>query len=309
MMKISNPIKDDYKIIKIASEQYGESKASFYLYMILRIFVIAVIVVSLIKQNYEFIIQAVLALIMFCLPPFFERRFKADLSSVFEIIVLLFIFSANILGEVFSFYQKIPGWDTMLHTIYGFMCAALAFSLFDIANKNIDTAEKFKFNKLYLCANSIGFTMMVAVLWEFFEFGMDNLFGKDMQKDTIIDHFNSVTLDETMSNIAVPVKNIKSVVINGQDLGLGGYLDIGLYDTMKDMGVALLGATIFCIFLYTYLKSGGKNKVAALFIPIKRNWDEKPPEIESDLAKKIANLEHEIEELKARDNDKDFTES
>lgn len=308
-MKILNPIKDDYKIIKFASEQYGESKASFYLYMILRIFVIAVIVVSFIKQNYEFIIQAVLALIMFCLPPFFERRFKADLSSVFEIIVLLFIFSANILGEVFSFYQKIPGWDTMLHTIYGFMCAALAFSLFDIANKNIDTAEKFKFNKLYLCANSIGFTMMVAVLWEFFEFGMDNLFGKDMQKDTIIDHFNSVTLDETMNNIAVPVKNIKSVVINGQDLGLGGYLDIGLYDTMKDMGVALLGATIFCIFLYAYLKSGGKNKIAALFIPIKRNWEEQPPEIESDLAKKIANLEHEIEELKARDNDKDFIES
>ena len=149
---------------------------------------------------------------------------------------------------------------------------------------------------------------MVAVLWEFFEFGMDNLFGKDMQKDTIIDHFNTVTLDSTNSNIAVPVENIKSVIINGKDLGLGGYLDIGLYDTMKDMGVALLGATIFCIFLYAYLKSGGKNKVAALFIPIKRNWDENPPEIESDLAKKIANLEEEVKALKA-ERDEKFKES
>ena len=299
-----NLLRGDIKLLKLMSEQYGQSKSSFYIYMILRLIVIAIIIISILNKHYEYLAQAFLALVFFCLPPFFERAFKADLPTIFEIIVLFFIFSANILGEIFSFYVKFPGWDTMLHTIYGFMCAALGFSLFDLLNKDLDSNAKFSMSRNFLCTFSVGFTMLVAVLWEFVEFGMDNLFGKDMQKDTIIKGFQTVMLDDTNSNIAIPVHDITSVTVDPYGtFPFNGYLDIGLYDTMKDMGVALLGAVIFCFFLNAYLKSNGQNKVAATLIPTRRNWDVEPPEIEADLAKRIANLP-EINEKEDNKDDK-----
>lgn len=297
-MKLFNKgIRRTYKFERLMAQQYGASKASFFFYMFLRIIVIAIMILSIINGRYEHIWQCFLTLVLFCLPPFFERSFKADLPSVFEIIVLCFAFAANILGEIFSFYVRIPGWDTMLHTIYGFIFAALGFSLIDIMNK--DTSLKFKMHPAYLCINSFGFTMAIGVLWEFFEWSMDYFFGKDMQKDTIVHSFHSVMLDDTKSNIPVAVDNIHEVVIDGYKLPFDGYLDIGLFDTMKDLAVAALGASVFCIFLVAYLKTKGKNKVAAMLIPVKRNWDDDPAEVEADLAKRIVNLESELNELRA----------
>ncbi len=89
--------------------------------------------------------------------------------------------------------------------------------------------------------------MTIGVIWEFFEFGMDTIFGLDMQKDTIVSSIHSVMLDPTNSNIPIEIEGITDVIVNGQSLGLGGYLDIGLIDTMKD----LIGCS--CIFCYRLL--------------------------------------------------------
>ena len=112
--------------------------------------------------------------------------------------------------------------------------------------------------------------MTVGVLWEFFEYGMDRFTHTDMQKDTVIHSISTVELDETRSNKAVTIDGITSVVINGQELGLGGYLDIGLQDTMEDMMVNFVGAVVFCFFGYFYIKYRGRGKagkLAARFIP------------------------------------------
>ena len=81
--------------------------------------------------------------------------------------------------------------------------------------------------------------MTIGVLWEFFEFGMDFFLGTDMQKDTVIHAIHSVSLDPTLSNKVVTIPDIQDVVINGESLGLGGYLDIGLLDTMEDLSSTL----------------------------------------------------------------------
>ena len=109
--------------------------------------------------------------------------------------------------------------------------------------------------------------MTVGVLWEFFEFGMDRLFHMDMQKDTVVSSITSVMLDPTNSNIPVTIDNITSVQVNGQELGFGGYLDIGLYDTMKDLFVNFIGAVVFSTIGYFYIKQRGKGKLARAFIP------------------------------------------
>lgn len=306
---MAKPVRRIYKFYKLMAEQYGESKITFVLYMLLRLIIIAVIVMAIIRGDYEHIWQCVLALVMFCLPPFFERTIKADLPALFEIVILLFIFAFFILGEVFSFMALVPWWDTMLHTFYGFIFAAFSFSLIDVLND--DKNLKFKLSPFYLCLSSISITIFFGVLWEFFEYFADHFLGKDMQKDWLVTSFNSTYLDPGNGMTPYVVSDIKSTIINyanDQQIVLNGYLDIGIIDTMKDLFVAFIGALVFCIFLVAYLKSKGKNKFAAMLIPVKRNWNEEPPAPSDKLAKQIADLENQLVVLRAQEKEKEIIE-
>ena len=137
--------------------------------------------------------------------------------------------------------------------------------LIDILNRN--SRIKFQLSPVYVALAAFCFSMTVGVLWEFFEFGMDRLFHMDMQKDTIIHSFASVTLDPTNNNIPILVDNITDVAVNGKSLGLGGYLDVGLYDTMQDLFVNFVGALTFSVIGYFSVKSGN-NKIAKQFVPV-----------------------------------------
>ena len=249
-----------------AKEDIKNDKLKFFVYLVLRLFVIASLVLAAIRGEYENVFVCALSLVLFLIPSFIERSLKIDLPSTFEIIMILFIFSAEILGEIHNYYIKVPYWDTVLHTMNGFLFAAFGFSLLDIINRN--PRFKFQLSPMYLAVVAFCFSMTIGVLWEFFEFGVDYFLDKDMQKDVIINTINSVTLDPNQQNVPYTIDNISSVSVNGNDLGLGGYLDIGLYDTMKDLLVNFVGAIIFCIIGFFYIKGRGKGKFAKRFIPI-----------------------------------------
>ena len=190
-------------------------------------------------------------------PSFIEKRFKVELPSVLEVIIMCFAFSHAILGEIGCFYVKIPWWDTMLHTLNGFLCAGVGLSLIDLLNRN--KRFKFELSPIYVAVVAFCFSMTIGVLWEFFEFGSDMILSTDMQKDTVLHSITSVKLDSTNSNIPITVNGIKDVALNGNSLGLGGYLDIGLIDTMKDLIVNFIGAVIFSVFGFFYIKHRGKK--------------------------------------------------
>ena len=240
-------------------------RAVVAVYWILRLIVIAVMVMTVIHKDYESTFVCVLVLILFMLPRFVERNFRIELPSTLEIIILVFIFAAEILGELKSYFITYPHWDTALHTTTGFISAAFGFALVDLLNRN--KPQQFKLSPVFLALVAFCFSMTVGVLWEFFEFSMDYLFHMDMQKDTVIHAFASVTLDPTNSNIPIYIDNITDVAVNGQSLGLDGYLDIGLYDTMEDLLVNFIGALTFSIFGYFYIKRRGKGRIAKAFIP------------------------------------------
>ena len=117
-------------------ETWRESKSSFIVYMILRVVVIAIAILQFLNGNYENAALCVLTLILFMLPAFVESTFKVRLPSTLEIIVLLFIFAAEIFGELGDFYVRFSFWDTMLHTLNGFLAAAVGLSLIDILNRS-----------------------------------------------------------------------------------------------------------------------------------------------------------------------------
>ena len=253
--------------------------AVFTVYLVLRLMVLATLVSSVIRSEYESAFICLLVLVLFMLPFFIQQNFGIELPSTLEIIILLFIFAAEILGELECYFITFPYWDSMLHTTTGVLCAATGFALIDILNRN--SRIKFELSPIYVALAAFCFSMTVGVLWEFFEFGMDRLFHMDMQKDTVVSSITSVMLDPTNKNIPVTIDGITSVTVNGQELGFGGYLDIGLYDTMADLFVNFIGAVVFSTIGYFYIKHRGKGKLAKAFIPT--ITEEKPDTAAEDM--------------------------
>ncbi len=255
---------------KLKKVQPYSNKTTLTVYLVLRGLIILIMVRAVLRGNYESVFLCALSLVLLILPSILQKRLYITLPSTLEIVILLFIFAAEILGELASFYVRVPNWDTMLHTVNGFLCAAVGFALVDMINRN----ERFslKLSPVYLAIVAFCFSMTVGVLWEFFEFAADRFLGLDMQKDTVLSAIGSVALDPTMSNKVVRVKDIADVIIvhsdgSQQTLGLGGYLDVGLFDTMKDLFVNFIGAVVFSVIGYFYVKQEGKSKFASRFIP------------------------------------------
>ncbi len=263
--------KPDNLILKTGME-LRRKKVVGVVYIILRILIIICLIDQAIDGRYENVALCVMTLLLMLLPTVVEDTFKVDFPDVFEIIVMCFAFAAEILGEINAFYTRFPGWDTILHTINGFMCAAIGFAIVDLFNRNKHFSVQL--SPLYLAISSFCFSMTIGVLWEFFEFSMDTFFGFDMQKDFVVTSIKSVTLDPEGLNRVVKINNIKDTILVTADgeqisLGLGGYLDLGIIDTMKDLLVNFVGAVFFSIIGAVYAKGRDKKAgmIASQFIP------------------------------------------
>ena len=255
--------------MQTAHQELKRTRRVTAVYLVLRLMVILIMVAQFFNKNFENVFLCLLTLVLFLLPTIFERRLQIDLPDTLEIIIMLFIFAAEILGEISAFYTTFQGWDTMLHTLNGFLCAAIGFSLVDMFDRN----ERFSLSlsPVFMAIVAFCFSMTIGVLWEFFECAMDQLFLLDMQKDAVVNSISSVMLDPTGGNTPVAIKGITDVIVvaNGEQisLGLGGYLDIGILDTMKDLVVNFVGAVVFSFIGYFYVKSRGKGRFAKRFIP------------------------------------------
>lgn len=239
-----------------------ENRKTFIVYSILRALILITIVTQAVHQNYENVFLGVVTLFLLIAPSVVQATFKVEFPSLLEIILLLFIFATEILGEIGAFYVRVPYWDTIMHTLNGFLCAAIGFSLVDILNRQ--HRAQFDLSPFFMALVAFCFSMTIGVLWEFFEYGMDRLFLTDMQKDTVIHTIASTLLDPTRSNISVVVPDILDTTVNGSSLGLGGYLDVGLYDTMEDLFVNFLGAAVFSTLGYFYVKYHRRSIVPRL---------------------------------------------
>ena len=267
-------IKEDVEVKfkkKIRKTYKDSDKKSFAVYAFLRFLVIITLIRQIMLREWENVFVCILSLVLLIAPFFFEKKFKITIPSTLEIIILCFIFSAEILGEINSFYVRIPHFDTLLHTINGFLCAGVGFSLVDLLNEN---NKNINLSPLYLSLVAFCFSMTIGVLWEFFEYGADKLLGLDMQKDYIVDIINTVELDDTKTNKVIAIDSIDKTIlydIEGNVLTeINGYLDIGIIDTMKDLIVNFIGAISFSIFGFLYIKNRGKYKFVDNFILTKK---------------------------------------
>lgn len=271
-------------IPKVFVEAYKETKRSaFLVFLILRALVILTLIRQLFLGEIENAFLCALSLILLLLPSFLELRLAITFPNTLEILIYLFIFSSEILGEINNFYHYIPIWDTMLHTVNGFLCAAVGFSLINLLNERSDDVHLSPF---YLSLMAFCFSMTIAVLWEFVEYSGDKFLRMDMQKDTIVTTISTVALDETHSNKPVIINNISETILlnpSGEELAVinGGYLDIGLNDTIKDMFVNFIGAVVFCTFGYYHISDHKHSRLFRNLVPTKGTPDVPEEFIES----------------------------
>lgn len=248
-----------------------EHRSSFIIYTILRALVIGVLIFTVVTENYESAFLCLLTLVLLIVPSFLQVALRIELPTMLEITMLIFIFAAEILGEIFNFYSIFPFWDTVLHTLNGFLAAAIGLSLVRLLNKS--DRLLIYLSPLFTSIVAFCFSMTIGVFWEFFEFSMDRFLGFDMQKDTVIHTISSVMLNPAGENDPVVMENISDVTVSGHDLGLGGYLDIGLIDTMQDLFVNFIGALVFSVLGYFFVKNKNDDSVVVKLIPHKKDKD------------------------------------
>ncbi len=246
-----------------------KEKTTVVVYLTLRILTVFCAIAMAFLGNFGSVALSILTLVLFTFPDIIQKQFGVRFPTMLEIIVYCFIFAAEILGEIVNFYGKFPFWDTALHTINGFLCAAIGFCLVDLLNQK---SKLVNLSPLYVAITAFCFSMTVGVCWEFVEFASDSILYVDMQKDTLVHEVKSVLINPEQENVPVILKNIEGVTVHmadDEDYEIeGGYLDIGIIDTMKDLFVNLIGALVFSTFGYIYIKYREKNSFAAKFIPI-----------------------------------------
>lgn len=252
--------------------EMSQNKGSLIVFLVLSGLVIATMIRQFFLANYESVMLCLLTIVLLLIPALFQMKFRVEIPQKLEIIIFCFIYAAEIMGEVQNYYTAIPIWDTILHTTNGFLCAAIGFSLVVVLNNN----DRFliELSPFYVVVVGFCFSMTIGVLWEFFEFGMDYFLHFDMQKDTVVKTISSCLLDPTNSQKPYVISNIESIAINGEELPIKGFLDIGLIDTMKDLFVNFIGAVVFSVIGFLALKGDEKKKKFAMSFALSNKTEE-----------------------------------
>lgn len=206
------------------------------IFKLIKVIVSIHLFIVLIKGNLTTTFILLFTLILLFLADFVQK--KLCYKDSIKLLIYIFIIGTEVLGEAYNFYDRISYFDIIMHTLSGFIISAVAVSILKILNNNS--------SKRLIIIFSLAFTMMIASFWEIMEFTIDRLVGSDMQKDTVITKVTSSLLskDDVLTS-----KVVDKATLNNIDLvkEYGGYIDIGLYDTIEDLIFGLFGAVIYII--------------------------------------------------------------
>lgn len=205
------------------------------------LFSVITVIVMLPTGDAKRVVTAAGTILLVLLPAGVEKWFCRRINLPVYLFSLLYALGP-MLGHCWYLYYTTAWWDKLLHFGGGVMFAILGAVCYDgLAGEKQKTVLRMLFA---LC-----FSVTIAVLWEFMEFGMDTFLGMDMQNDTVVTGFSSYLLGPGVGTTGV-IENIQTVSINGVDLPFEGYLDIGIIDTMLDMLWGSAGALVVCLLLW-----------------------------------------------------------
>ncbi|NLC97100.1 MAG: hypothetical protein GX675_05985 [Erysipelotrichaceae bacterium] len=196
-------------------------------FIIIRIhFAPAEILPGIVMQNiksdyYLMLLQCLLGLSIFFLPSIIEKKFNIKIPNKLNLVYVIFLYCAIVLGEVRNFYFQFEHWDSVLHVFSGGMLGSIGLSIVSLLNDS-DKTEIHLTNK-FVCIFAFCFAVTLGVFWEFYEFSIDYLLGMNMQKFMLED----------------------GTLLVGQ---------AALMDTMKDLFIDTVGAFVVTFSAFFIMK-------------------------------------------------------
>ena len=127
------------------------------------------------------------------LPVMLGRRFQVQIPPEFESLAVVFIFASLFLGEVRGYYLRFWWWDVLLHTGSGFLMGILAFLLVHVLNEKKEIG--LHLTPRFVALFAFMFALGMGALWEILEFGVDAVFGLNMQKSGLVDTMWDLIVD------------------------------------------------------------------------------------------------------------------
>lgn len=231
---------------KYFNELIYKRKLNLSVLILYTCFCLTATIILVVTHYYQNALYAVLTLLILVLLIMIEIFLKIRIPIVILILILIIPVGA-LLGNSFNLYTEIPWLDDFLHTISGFVFACIGFGICEMFFGKINNVKQFVG---YLIIGFV-FSLAIGLIWEMFEFAGTMIFNIDMQEDTIINNIYSFLLSGNHYEM-IKINDITKTIIyyqNGQIFEINGYLDIGLYDTLTDMLVCLIGSVIYLVVM------------------------------------------------------------
>lgn len=228
----------------------------------LDILIIFLVLINIgIKGFYDKIFLVVYTLGLLLVVKFVQRKFNFKLAFMLEILLGILIIMANILGEVYSFYNLISWWDIVIHLFNSFLITFLVFAGLIVV---LEKERILNLKPLMMAIFSFAISISIGVFWEVLEYTFDKYLKTDGQKDTIINTVVSLKFDLSRNNKPVKIENVAKTILYDYDDQVittinGGYLDIGLNDTMSDLLYDGGGSILALGTILIYLRKNGSK--------------------------------------------------
>lgn len=158
-----------------------------------RVLLVYALILGLWYMHFSTIFFSLVALFLTFLPALIERNYKIYLPAEFELVTVLFIYMTLFLGEVKGYYTKFWWWDIFLHTssaiVFGFVGFLIVYIMY--------TEKKISSKPIFIALFAFSFAVAIGVIWEIFEFSMDQYLGTNMQKleSGIVDTMQDLIVD------------------------------------------------------------------------------------------------------------------
>lgn len=143
------------------------------------------------ERHWESLFVSVLTFALTFVPLLFQRFYHVRIPVFFTSAIIVFTYSTLFLGEIGNFYERLWWWDVLMHggaaIGFGLIGFIMIFMLF--------RGNRYAAPPIALAWFAFCYAMTIGVLWEIFEFGMDQMFGLNMQKSGLADTMYDLIVD------------------------------------------------------------------------------------------------------------------
>lgn len=161
--------------------------------LVLKLALVAGAVLSFFQGNYQAVLEILLILMVTLLPVILGHRFRMHIPFTFESAAVIFVYMSLFLGETQGYYARFWWWDAVLHIGSGFLLGLLGFLLVYVLNEKDEI--QLDLSPGFMALFAFMFAMGIGALWEIFEYGMDQIFGMNMQKSGLHDTMWDLIVD------------------------------------------------------------------------------------------------------------------